>query len=88
MDFFLNNYFSYEQKIGSYDTILSIIILQIIVHFPKMTSCKLRVKLRVTFSELFVEEYRKIELVGRSVFLTHKFLHIQHQISIKVSSSV
>tara|TARA_B000000565_G_scaffold105363_1_gene78896 strand:+ start:1383 stop:1529 length:147 start_codon:yes stop_codon:yes gene_type:complete len=28
---------------------------------------KLRVKLRVTFSELFVEEYRKIELVGRSV---------------------
>ena len=33
------------------------------------TSCKLRVKLRVTFSELFVEEYRKIELMGRSVNL-------------------
>ena len=67
MDFFLNNYFSYEQKIGSYDTLLSIIILQTIVHFQKMTSCKLRVKLRVTFLKLFVEEYRKIELVGRSV---------------------
>jgi hypothetical protein len=52
------------------------------------TSCKLRVKLRVTFSELFVEEYRKIELMGRSVSPTHKFLHIQHQKSIKVSSSV
>ena len=52
MDFFLNNYFSYEQKIGSYDTILSIIILQIIVHFQKMTSCKFR----VTFSEIFVAE--------------------------------
>ena len=32
-----------------------------------MTSCKLRVKLRVTFSELFVEEYRKNRLMGRSV---------------------
>ena len=32
-----------------------------------MTSCKLRIKLRVTFLELFVEEYRKIELVGRTV---------------------
>ena len=31
------------------------------------TSCKLRVKLRVTFLKLFVEEYRKIELMGRSV---------------------
>ena len=67
MDFFLNNYFSYEQKIGSYDTLLSIIILQIIVYFEKMTSCKLRVKLCVTFLKLFVEEYRKTELVGRSV---------------------
>ena len=28
---------------------------------------KLRVKLRVTFLKLFVKEYRKIELVGRSV---------------------
>ena len=34
-----------------------------------MTSCKLRVKLRVTFSELFVEEYRKNRLMGRSVIL-------------------
>jgi len=32
-----------------------------------MTSCKLRVKLRVTILKIFVEEYRKIELVGRSV---------------------
>ena len=77
MDFFLNNYFSYEQKIGSYDTILSIIILQIIVHFPKMTSCKLRVKLRVTFSELFVEEYRKNRLMGRSV--TRPLLNIREK---------
>ena len=38
-----------------------------LIYFQKMTSCKLRVKLRVTFSKLFVEEYRKIELVGRSV---------------------
>ena len=30
-------------------------------------------KLRVTFLELFVEEYRKIELTGRSVFLSQEF---------------
>ena len=38
-----------------------------LIYFQKMTSCKLRVKLRVTFSELFVEEYRKNRLMGRSV---------------------
>ena len=38
-----------------------------LIYFQKMTSCKLRVKLRVTFSELFVDEYRKFELMGRSV---------------------
>jgi len=42
---------------------LLIIMQEKLIYFQKMTSCKLR----VTFSELFVEEYRKIELVGRSV---------------------
>jgi len=46
---------------------LLIIMQEKLIYFQKMTSCKLRVKLRVTFSELFVEEYRKIELMGRSV---------------------
>ena len=46
---------------------LLIIMQEKLIYFQKMTSCKLRVKLRVTLSELFVEEYRKIELVGRSV---------------------
>ena len=45
---------------------LLIIMQEKLIYFQKMTSCKLRVKLRVTFSELFVEEYRKIELVVRS----------------------
>jgi len=31
------------------------------------TSCYLRAKLRALFLKLFVEEYRKIGLVGRSV---------------------
>ena len=53
-----------------------------------MTSCKLRVKLRVTFSELFVEEYRKNRLMGRSVSPTHKFLHIQQQKEVKCQVSV
>ena len=46
---------------------LLIIMQEKLIYFQKMTSCKLRVKLRVTFSELFVEEYRKNELMGRSV---------------------
>ena len=46
---------------------LLIIMQEKLIYFQNMTSCKLRVKLRVTFSELFVEEYRKIELMGRSV---------------------
>jgi len=44
--------------------ILLLIIKQVKqTYFQKMTSCKLC----VTFSELFVDEYRKIELVERSV---------------------
>ena len=43
---------------------LLIIMQEKLIYFQKMTSCKLRVKLRVTFSELFVEEYRKIELMA------------------------
>ena len=46
---------------------LLIIMQEKLIYFQKMTSCKLRVKLRVTFSELFVEEYRKNRLMGRSV---------------------
>ena len=49
---------------------LLIIMQEKLIYFQKMTSCKLRVKLRVTFSELFVEEYRKIEIVECSVSLS------------------
>ena len=44
---------------------LLIIMQEKLIYFQKMTSCKLR----VTFSELFVEEYRKNRLMGRSVIL-------------------
>ena len=65
---------------------LLIIMQEKLIYFQKMTSCKLRVKLRVTFSELFVEEYRKNRLMGRSV--SPNFLNIPEYITkIKVVHS-
>ena len=48
-----------------------------------MTSCKLR----VTFLELFVEEYRKIELVGRSVIL-RSIVDMTYSSTSSISSSI
>ena len=59
---------------------LLIIMQEKLIYFQKMTSCKLRVKLRVTFSELFVEEYRKNRLMGRSV--TRPLLNIREKLTL------